>query len=881
MSDLGVWLDLDEPRNTLVESSFTKTKFGRDINTPFSVLNKSRKWKHGSWTLAPINIASDFGQSPHWESLKFRLTEVDADTEWIQEVPQAFILGFPPKPYDHFFSTVVKAEHYEQPNEFDLLKRLADIANLGAVQLAEMQQRNGVVWIASKAEMPINQGFHIRFFTRGRSTKPTGAMWEFYFGNYMLQCGSTGICRLFAQDFGTGTYKLMDSFRWASPSRAVGGDHHEITIFPHGRNQIEFLFPSPVADAYEAIEGGVRRIPGYMGHGSHVFTLPVEPELTAEGGDPIITAAAKWYLWIDRGYRHFVQISKLGFRSGFKRDAFVVDYPEPLSLPPLMPLRLIVHGDKNTGEFSRTLLDYTDGLVFGTLPTHRSPQAVVGLIGKKDVAALNTPNEDWASLRSPEMYSYALDKSAKIERFVPTTAQSTRLMRDAQDKGDAPESERATIVCDNSGGPLSTFQRRAEIPIRVRQRYEVVTGEGSEGVEIRDRTLFEGQVVSVRHNKTRRPTPKLEFEAAGMADRLLRAYPWDLDFTLDPNSDPNEPVRGWYWQDAARSSFEVGGFDKNAEVKFEDVATVVDGAIVYRPASDFNFRLWGDGGSGGTKGGKAKGADGSTPGQRWRPNFKSPIYQFLDYLIRNVMGWHFEWSYVDRAEGQVLPLINGQEPPHHWRVFKRPRPEVVDLLPPRARFMTSSTWADDPLYPGIPTYAHAGMVEETTRPECTTILAMTMLSGPEAVSQSQLDRIIALFGSWFNFGRSGPQLCTFEFDNKNGYRNPQNPVPDETSPDWLMTKRVKPVPIWEASSRDAIEWIGRRAFEDRCFGHVFGNFVADWGDETTSTLRKWDPVLIDGEKFLINRVEPEWRNDRIMRAKYRCSLHRPGVAPPR
>jgi hypothetical protein len=910
----GTWLDLDEPRTVLSEQAFSFTKFMKDVDERHGARNRVYKWHTGSFTLFPVNLLAGFAESPIWEGLKFRLENPDPgmgviyNPDYLVERP-LHSGAWKSSPngaaqflkWDYYFETIIKSENYTPPDNAYVLAAYNHLVAIKRIEMAN-EAEYGVAILESAEEMPLNQGYMIRFFNNGKASDRVGSMFEFWFGGrFMLRIQSTGVCFLYqAPDPPSGgVMMLVAKFNWTTKKRATMGDHHEFIIFPHGRRQIEFQFldysQDRISPSWE-IDPPERR--------GFIYTLPTDPEYMQDGtGRPIIAWPAKWQLVVSRRYRHRFQISKLGFYqgdppAGAATESRIFDRHFELPSSPVMPVRCLVDGDlnnpPNVAQNNRNRVDWEilaadgirqDGSIppFQSQPGHRMPEVSIRLRGRRDIKAKHQTFALYASLTTPEIYSYTLDKGCRFEVVAPTVGHSTRVMSVQLDTGDSPESMRGSALCDNGDNQLHRYRRRAEIPYKLRRR-KTVPGENGGEPTTKDITLAEGQIVEVRHNKTVRPSPKLEFEMRGMADRLLRTYPLDLDFTADPTTDQKkDPIRGWKWQQALKKCFETGGFDSDHQVIFDDVPVLEveqggeDLELKYKPAADFDFRLWADGDTGGTRGGKNSSGDGSTPGQRWRPNPKAPIYQFIDYLTRQVMGWHFDWD-LER---------------HAWVIWKRPRPDVLAAIPPKVRFVKTplGMTIPDPLWPDLPTYTHSALTEDMIRPECTTAVVITKLLLEQRMTKQELRQAMVDAAQGKGLGASvyvkKPKLVAYEFDNANGYANDRtrehmnDPEWMGNNPDWLASKRIRLFPIWEAGSRDAIEWMGRRIYEDNCFGQVFCNFSAYWGDEITVPLRKWDKVRIDDEDWVISRVEPQWKNDRVIRARYRCSLFRAGVPPPR
>jgi hypothetical protein len=522
------------------------------------------------------------------------------------------------------------------------------------------------------------------------------------------------------------------------------------------------------------------------------------------------------------------------YNNGTDQVAGLWDSGKDIGFTPTVPVNVTGDIDTNGGSY---LGDVT---VTGTMAQfYLQMQGLGDITSTKGHAASST---------SPEFYSYHMHKPPKFQTFTRTSfyapVKSVRI-----DQGDRPDSERLTIALDNScpGLQVDTLKRRAEVPMQL--------GDLETNV-----CFFEGTGFEVTSGESPALSPReLRLECLGMADNLLRMEwiaPTDYGSSLDA------PGQGWLWPDAVRHLFETAGFDPTTQVVIEEEAS-------------YAFRLWMDGGSGGPDGGSgvSSGHEQATmQGLRWKPNPLTPIFEFAAFLIGDVLGWHFYW---DRDQ-------------HLWRVYKRPdplNPNDTDKFNPKVSFYGDGILCGPVDIGGIPSYPHRGLMTKTERPVCTTLVATAYLNEAQVLTKDELkqalaneqadphpqDPVIKTEPRWV--------LCTLV--NKAGITG------DPANPDYLGRDRAKLVIANHCGTRTALKWITKRLFQDNCYGRVFAEWEAPWGDPSTVFLRKWDAVTIDSsadgsnELWMLDRIEPQWEHDTIRSARYRASLYRPDVPPPR
>ena len=845
-------VNLDVTRREMSELPLAFARRSSDIDTAQGGRNLVTQWPStSSWTLQPINLATDFAETANYEFMKLRLSDFSCNTDYFTEVAEGHRGDQNGgNPYDYFIAGRVNQSNL--PNGYPytatgtgsfLFAGLTPVVDT-TVTLAtqNLQQDNTVIALSSNATFAYNQGFFLRFWIEGRPSHKRSALMDFFFGEYALRINSNGVAEL-QQTADFQTYSLIYTFQWTAADR-VHAQHHNLLIFPHARNKIEFLSQDQDAAASLVPFG----VPGARGpvHGG-LYEIPGELVYQPDGVTPIITGSAPIYLAFSREFRPHVQVSQLGFVNGNQPQgggqAYLFDGAIDLHAFPGIPINAMIDADANGGTLAWQLLDPTTLIPWQPdTPTCNLCQMCVAMAGLGDGGG------GIASSQTPEFYGYALDKGFGYytvnRQTVTTSATSVRI-----DKSDKAETERLTLTIDNSLGQVQQFEERGNIPLTV---VDNLTG----------LTLFEGTATGVEAGEAVKPAQVLTLECAGMIDKLRRKHFTDLapNFGKDPYDNQG---RGYYWSSAVYWAFAMGGFDPS-QVVIENVAT-------------YDFRLWDDGGGGGTRGGAGSATgDGHVTnsgmeGPRWKPKFDTTPDDFLQSLLCDWLGWDYAWNTLD----------------HRWHCWKRPLPTnpIEWNYNPVCSFWDSVADAAQYDNSGLPIYIHSKARSQTTRPQYTTVIASAILNEAQILSRAELQAaLVAAQGGNSNASdpliKTLPRTVSCAYDNKAGYPGPTNQPPNIAHPDYLG----EPCTRWftiAAPSRDALEWWTRMVGYDLTHGYVYKEFVADWGDAITLSLRKWTRVFFNGRPAFIDHVEADWARDSNRRANYRVSIARADAPPPR
>lgn len=834
-------LDLDIPQRYLVERSIS---YGRTAQGHAKFPSKHRVWywpSTQSMTLHPINFTPDFTQTKHYEHLKFRLADCDYQSGWWKEVGE----GKDGKS-DFFFNAVVSSTNYAGP-ALEVLAKLTPVVGpaLGvAANLANAAAQATVNVITSKEEMPANTGYLLRFRSQGRATQDSSEILTFYFGQFALVLDASGEAHLW-QTLDYQNYAYVHRFRYAGAVRSPN-QSYKILIVPHGKRWIDFHMDIRPSDVWT--------MPTINPNAFGNVETPTSSYRVVSASAGMIVNQGKWMLRVSQAFRPYVQVSRLGYFSGIDQPAIFYDKAQGLDVAPRNQLTYNTNHDLNGGEISYNFFDgeSVPPMPFVSNGNMASIFLQCAMRGVNDQAG--GAGSKSTSSRSPEFYGHCVDKPAEFNTD-PGDPVSTRVMAASLDLGEAPDQQRLEVECDNSVGQMARFARRGYIPYRLR--------DDETGL-----TFAEGYIVSNKSYKSRdgNSAEALSLSGVGMADRLMRCFPVDLNFTQDPK-DTETIKRPWHWQGALRRCFEAAGFDPNEEVTFDPV--YYNGEWV--EASRFDFRLWAEGGGGGASNGSK---DGPHQAQMpWAPNPKVPIFEFIEEIIVDTMGWSWHWSLAD----------------HKWHIYKRPTPEQTLATKPKAAFFRSEAdryaSASDPKYDGIPKYTHANLAEDPRAPAYSAVIGIGNLRNfgeiPGFLSRRILEHVGADLSHLDTLIPVDGEVALRQWSNPRCFQSVQNPNPDRSHPDFMGMQYYRMVNLLKAPSKEAFEWIGRRAYEDMCFGYVWADFTADWGDEHTYNLRKYDPIYIDGELFLFHRAEPGWKSDRNRRARYTATLFRDDVLPPR
>ncbi len=834
---------LDVVRYQMTEPPFHVLRHARDITTP-PVKNNVYQWgQTGTFTLQPLNLTTDFHETAGWEAIKFRLSDCVYDPDWWTEVPN---LVSPDRggPADYFLHLIVKKAHWNPKNNPNLLDTLADIGGMAVVFAINYESSNGVSVLRSAAALPANQGYCLRFRIDGRPNTARAAILDFAHGEYITRLNTYGEAQLW-QSPDMVNYSYVYSWKWAHPEQ-VHGRSHRLLIYPHARNKIEFQSSTGGWELARigrwAITSNLLGTPG-----AGLYEVPGELLLAADGKTPIITQAAPWSLRVSREFRPMIQVSRIAFANGSAYPAQLWDSPISVTgrigLPfaPLAGISSNIEADANGCSGRWTVINADTGAPWESDGESKRMQFTVAMQGIGDIAGPGL-----GSSRTPEIYNYSIDKHAF---FFATPRQTllTPVRSVTFDSGDSPEAERLSVSIFNPVA-YQIYKHRADIPLEI----------GDDETQL---LYFEGNAFEVEATACPAQTPNgLHIQASGMADNLVRTCWSDAapDFGVDTH-DPNH--QGWLVADVIRQCFESAGENPN-DVVIEEEERYLKG-----------FRLWNAPAGGGTRGegsGLGGGHDTSNPViGRWHPRPGAAINEFTDFFIRSILGWNW---YRDRRD-------------RRWHIYKRPDPANPldrDKMEPKVEFVSGGFRAT-----GLrPAYTHSHLTFRTKRPRCSTILLATLLWRSEIPDRATLDTVLRRTQS----GTGNPEDPIIKtelksmfvpFTNILGYANVRNRRPDVTHPDFLGQNRTVLIPAIECNTIEAVEWVGRRLFEDNCFGYVWGQFEADWGDKYTYGLRKWDVVLINGEKYYFYQAEPEWEDGTPRRAHYTVTKWRPDAKPPR
>ena len=856
-------IELDSERSYVYEPTYMRHVSSVDIGVNDSTSARLQKWSGtGTITLRPVNLSTDFHETADYENLKYRLTDVNYNKDWWKEVPlnTQEVTG----ECDFFFSakvTNVNLPQISTDSDFTILKTLAALDNLAAqaqAQALALQSLNSVGVIVSNKDEDANQGYYLRFRIDDLPHMERAAILDFVFGDFWLRLNGDGTAELY-QTLDYSTWQFWESFRWHDGP--VHGYWHRIAIFPHARDRIEFLAQSPMASheldpmVQRANAEGVSitSLPDVLTT-SHIFKSR-GPTLNPDGQTYTITRQGKWAVYAHRKFRPLIQVSKLGFYNGTDSPCYVYDGPNDIGFVPTIPINLGVNADVPPGCELDVSMQAPDPAPLAS--SHRfingKDSAYIFSILMRGDSLIPGNFSKPVSKSTPELYDYSVDKAYGIDVDRGAAPQSFPVLHVSIDSGSSPETESLEVSIDNADGQVDDYVRRSHIPCKL---WDENTGV----------ILFEGSAHSVKNSKAPAKEPKtLHLQIKGMTYTLQKHYPTDLDFSMGINSNSSDASNTpWSWQAATYRSFETGGFPAS-KVIFEGTDPDQNGNFRVA-ARRYDFPLWAEGATG-------RGTDPTAATSRWRPNPTKPVVAFISFLLQDVLGWHWAWDRQDSA----------------WHIFKRPSPEEAGNLPIVAAFFKDEASLADYAMgnSGIPCYLHSELEEEAIAPECTTIDAWGAFPHYVFPTRHDLEQQLK---SPVQEGDAGQAVIRpdngfirYRFDNPAGYQKRGGPPVDRTSVDFLRTQIVREFNLTQAATKTAFMWIGRRVFEDNCYGKISNSFVADWGDTNTAYLRKWNAILIDGERFILDRIEPQWSKgqDGTRRARYSAWLWRPGVPVPR
>ena len=877
-------IELDSQRPSLIEHAFTCVRTSDQF--PAQNLPNSRvfRWKTGTFTLKPVNLTTDFIETNKYETLKFRLADVLCPQDFFTEVPQNF--KYQGQKNDYFFNCVVPSASTPPPGPSgSLVGQLLEVLNYDArltlVNTVNFQSQFGVSVMRSKHDFPKNQGYQIRWRFDIEGGQESAAAMQFVFGDF---------CLVFNTDNTFDIYQTADYKHWrywtsfSFGAISAKGEIQTMTIFPHARNKIEFIVGGGVQ--WQVEKGAISIDYGKWVHStdrSFIFTCPWDTR-EPKDGSYTITDKGPWTVICSKFVRPFFQVSRLGFYNGSAVPAVVYDDPYHIGYFPKAEPTYTMNYDLNGCDSKTAVVGSLLSYDFSTLAppiqfSTTSPPCEffvfgLALTGIGDIPASQPQIAPMSSV-SPEFYGYQVDKKAVFTPSVltPTTFEVIEI---ASDTGSGLENESLIVTVLNDVGQASAYQNRGHIPCRLLDDYYGIT-------------LFEGTVHKVESfEASSTVAPHLRLSIRSMADGLLLNRPFALDFSM-ASVDGN----AWTWQDALRRCAEDGGIQPE-RVIFEGTGPTGDPKSPWKyPGSAYNFPLWNAIDAGGAVSGGIK-SDSKQDVARWKPNPNTPILSFYDSLCRNTLGWHYVW---DKATSR---LIN----------YKRPRPKDITFTQAKAAFFSNlaelQVW--QAANPTVPCYLHRSIQRDTERPQCTTIRACGYFPVrglknrddlQKLLQQPQLDGPSIEDSAYETVNR----FVTFDFDNPKGYVHSDGTY--TLGPDFMSDRIVRTMNLTSAGSIEAFQWLGRRVFEDQCFGNRWATFEADWGDPYNYNFRKWDLILIDPDPsdqtsgwYLFDRAEPQWGNgsspmtvERIAgqpilissarKARYRASEYRADAAPPR
>jgi hypothetical protein len=880
----------------MIENRWDRHRWARDIPTEVS---KNLFWKSphtGSWMLTPINMTTEFIETGNWEDLKFRLSQVTYNPDWWTECPELWNVD--QQFQDYYFSNVVTATNYSSTgyslqglvdNPIGLFPTLADL---------KLQQSNGVPVIISQETMQPNQGFTLRFRVEGRGSYQRGAFFDFWFGQFVMRVNTDGSAQVFqANTLGPGpNYAYVYQFQWAETSQ-VHDRWHIIHILPHSRNKIEFLALTTGfvthPNQYSFIPTGNR---GTKGGG--FWQLPGDVSTRAVNPGTInqtytITEANPWALQVSTEFRHHIQVSLIGFNNGqllTANAAYLFDTILDPGFNCTVPVTFGADFDLPVGcGFQMGLIDPTkSSYTPGHLPTYanwtppaQSLQYWISFQGAGYVT--NYGGGIPGCYLSPEFYQYALSKPMKFYQETITPASFTSvdtLLTVTMNNGETAEQEHMSVTLLNNSGQVDAFCNQGSINVEMT---DTPTGN----------LLFEG--VGFGQTVTESPSVEasiLTLPVVGMADRLSRSK-WGIQ-TPNFEVDPNDPNQGWLFTDLINACFNQAGFD-NPEVIIEDREYYFDPS-----GTNINgTRVWTGTDSGGFAAAKnAAGGGHETDAQplgRFQPVPMQPVVDFLDWFLKDMIGWHYERG-ADRC----------------WHVYKRPDPTSASDVKlgkflPKVAFYNTQTAADaaNSQMGHIPSYAMLHpQLGPIHRPRCAGIGYDVVVNPPpsSALIQQLVNEGMASGTTSSDPGIANkPVVHHGAAINPACYENNYNTPPKTNSVDYIGEPIIEEVLSAEGLNQIATKWAVRRLYQDNCRGWTPFDFEAPWGDVNTYNLRKYDVVSVqmqvhDGAAkphyqmvlCTIANISPAWSSatgkqsgsTRRM-AQYECVVLRYDGPPPR
>ena len=818
----------DVQRPTIKQFPFHVYRPSKMMNDPTDGKGYLTQWSGtGSWTLRPINWSVEFKQNNYWDALKYRLYGCTYDSNWFAEHAAKTING---TSFDYFIESQIRNNSISSSGI--PLAGMNDYFSFPALPNLLQNTSESVSAVCSQSIQPKNQGYHLRFYIEGYETDSVGSYMQFLFGQFILCINTDGTATLWQSSNLTGDggdYVYVAQFVWAEKSQ-IHKAYHTVTIFPHAKNAIEFSFYS--GNIFDGYKGGKQTFLTAP-RTSFYYRLPGKVKYDTEG-DPIVTQANYWAMRLSKFYNHYFQVSNLAFvNASADVNEYLWDVP--------IPAHQYVENQIATGFDAVTpgntaiwasLIDPDNNNLPWAPPANRM-QFGFKMVGNADIG----PNPDgiYASSITPEFFGYSL-YAAETYQSYSTTPRDFPVISVSCDSGDTPENESAHVVLDNTDGALDAYTARAQMDVAIVDTEQ-------------DITLFEGVAFG---QTTAEGLGNNQFCAMtcpikGMSDRLSRAK-WP-GHNPDFGKDPNDPSQGWLMPAIIKTAFAYAGFSPD-QVNIEEEAQYLA-----------NFRAWSGIFGGGPQGLHSDGDGHEVQGlhNQWQPSGQSSINEYIDWLLRDILGWHFCWD----------------KKYHRWNIYRRPNPtnqsdvNAGKFVPKAAFYKTPQLAAQAPL--GIPSYTLSHyLMGPIERALYTTLIVTAYRAG--VPDDNALQEILSESQPGLNTGtyrlKDNDKVAVSVFDNPWGYQNAHNPTPNLNHPDWLGQRKVQTLPLTVIGlNNDAMKWVGRRYFEDNCRGQVPITFEADWGDPYTYNLRKYDVVAVESRRFggsngmclcYIDRIEPSW-----------------------
>jgi hypothetical protein len=865
-------LILDEPRTQLIERPLDWSRKAADFPKTAG-RNLVFRWPGThTYTLQPLNFTPAFTENDASDVLKLRLSDFNTDPALWKETAQKHNGT---KSWDYFLNFVLTAAqvpaNYPYHDPGNLLTNVPSVAGVGANAAipAKNYANNSVIKVlTTRNSFDYNQGFCLRFYFEGRAFDRVGSVLRFQFAEYVLNLDTTGQAELFqTADFVS--YAHVYSFRWCDQAE-VHSRHHRLIVFPHCRNKIEFIYGNEF-DGYgnwaERALGNNNPVGTVSFAGAGVYTVPGELVFDTNSRRYIITASAPCAVYICPSYRPYIQISRIGFANGSSLNntpgnAFVFDSPTGLPFPCQSDFTGYADYDANGCSAEFGLYDPVSKANYAAGKGFRQLQFAATLHGNGTAATNNI------STATPELYGYSITKGPLFQ----TSKDTPRLVRPQSQRivlGQTPEEDRLTVTIPNDQGALDAWNETGCIQVAL-------------GDVPSNRYLFEGSTVKVESIENVQSGYALVMECKGMADDLKRAH-WNRlapDFGVDPKDSSG---RGWFWSEAIFRCFEIGGVPRQN--------------VVIEELDLYDFRLPNAAGGGGTgeyrgkDGGSSTGhsdghVDNAAAGGYWKPKENSTPYDFIDYVLRGYLGWHWNWNVLDGK----------------YHLWKRPIPgnarDNAKLANPLAVFIGDTSYARvyQAAHPNIPVYVHRGRKTSLHRPQHAGVLVSADISESRLRSKEQLAARLAQESTQGGTSDQSEYVTSVHrvecaLLNPNAYPNIGNNYRRVNTADWLGKMSIRDISV-VAPTRETLAFIARRAYYHHCFGQEFTTLNADWGDDISLGFRKWAPVLIDSgkdanghpngtlEEWLIDSVEPSWTRDSERFADYRLSKRRFDCPPP-